>query len=109
MGSFKDFLKVGNEFKLHGLSDVYRIVVVDSDEITITTLIGSSWVNFVVDMETAEDSFNIGFWAPLESEKQIKTTSKGGMFCSKCNNYFEFAEPNQDDGSLICWSCRNGF
>lgn len=30
-----------------------------------------------------------------------------GMFCKKCNNFYEFADANQKDGSLICYSCRN--
>ena len=29
-----------------------------------------------------------------------------GLVCKKCNEYFEFAEPNQDDGTLICFVCR---
>jgi len=28
-----------------------------------------------------------------------------GMFCKTCNNFYQFAEANQDDGSLICYSC----
>lgn len=30
-----------------------------------------------------------------------------GMFCKKCNNFFQYAESNQDDGSLICFGCKN--
>jgi len=29
-----------------------------------------------------------------------------GLICQKCKDFFEFAEPNQEDGSLICYSCR---
>lgn len=29
------------------------------------------------------------------------------LTCSKCDNIFPFAEPNQKDGSFICFSCRN--
>ena len=29
-----------------------------------------------------------------------------GMFCRKCQTFYQFAEPNQTDGSLICYSCR---
>lgn len=38
----------------------------------------------------------------------IKKRRKGldGLFCRKCQNFYEFAEPNQKDGSLICYSCR---
>lgn len=30
-----------------------------------------------------------------------------GMYCQKCHSFVEFAEPNQDDGSMICYSCRS--
>lgn len=29
-----------------------------------------------------------------------------GLFCSKCSEFFQMAEPNQEDGTLICYSCR---
>ena len=29
-----------------------------------------------------------------------------GMYCCKCKNYYQYAEPNQDNGTLICYSCR---
>ncbi len=30
-----------------------------------------------------------------------------GFPCRKCTNFFPYALPNQNDGTLICWSCRN--
>jgi len=32
--------------------------------------------------------------------------SRTGMVCSDCNEYFEYAVPNQEDGTMICFSCR---
>lgn len=29
-----------------------------------------------------------------------------GMKCSHCQDFFAMAEPNQDDGTLICYACR---
>jgi hypothetical protein len=29
-----------------------------------------------------------------------------GMFCCKCGAFYDFAEANQEDGSMICYSCR---
>ena|ERR1700676_5802334 len=29
-----------------------------------------------------------------------------GCFCQGCQNWYQFAEPNQEDGTLICYSCR---
>jgi hypothetical protein len=30
-----------------------------------------------------------------------------GMPCDICKDFYEYAIPNQIDGSLICWSCKN--
>ncbi len=30
-----------------------------------------------------------------------------GYHCNRCKDFFEFAEPNQKDGSFKCFSCRN--
>jgi hypothetical protein len=40
-------------------------------------------------------------------ETRRKRKHPDGMLCKKCSVFFEFAEPNQEDGSLICYSCRN--
>jgi len=29
--------------------------------------------------------------------------------CKKCGMIFEYAKPNQEDGTLICYKCRSGF
>jgi hypothetical protein len=29
-----------------------------------------------------------------------------GMFCRKCRSFYKYAEPNQPDGTLLCYSCR---
>lgn len=29
-----------------------------------------------------------------------------GMACKNCKEFFQMATPNQPDGTLICWSCR---
>lgn len=30
-----------------------------------------------------------------------------GMFCRRCQSFYKYAEPNQSDGTLLCYSCRN--
>lgn len=32
-----------------------------------------------------------------------------GHNCKKCKEYYEHAQSNQTDGTLICWACRHGF
>lgn len=29
-----------------------------------------------------------------------------GATCSRCKEFYTMAEANQDDGTMICWSCR---
>jgi hypothetical protein len=33
-------------------------------------------------------------------------TKLDGMFCKICKEFYPYSEPNQRDGSLICFSCR---
>ena len=30
-----------------------------------------------------------------------------GMFCKRCQSFYQFAEPNQEDGTLLCYTCRS--
>lgn len=31
---------------------------------------------------------------------------KDGCFCEKCKDFFKLAEPNQDNNTFICYSCK---
>jgi hypothetical protein len=42
-------------------------------------------------------------WAVSVPDKK-----SNGMSCSKCNNFNEYAEPNQEDGTHKCYRCRKG-
>ena len=33
---------------------------------------------------------------------------RDGMDCAKCGNFYPYAEPNQEDGTMICYACRAG-
>jgi len=37
------------------------------------------------------------------------SANSSGRTCKKCETFYEYAEPNQDDGTLICWACRHGY
>lgn len=39
----------------------------------------------------------------MEMRRQRKHPD--GMHCNKCQNFYEFAESNQTDGTLVCYSC----
>lgn len=45
-------------------------------------------------------------WAVPVEENENKSD---GCSCKKCKEFFEYAEPNQEDGTLICWACRHGY
>lgn len=32
-----------------------------------------------------------------------------GCKCKRCEDFNEYAEPNQKDGTFICYGCRRGF
>lgn len=42
---------------------------------------------------------------PVDEKKK----KSDGCSCKKCKEFFEYAEPNQEDGTLICWACRHGY
>lgn len=52
--------------------------------------------------------YNIVIEPPKKKEVKIKD-GRDGCDCTKCKTFFEFAEPNQEDGTLICWACRHGY
>ena len=40
------------------------------------------------------------------SSSIIKQRDRDGCDCIKCKNFYPYAEPNQKDGTLICFGCR---
>lgn len=30
-----------------------------------------------------------------------------GCFCTRCQEFFQYATPNQEGGTMLCWQCRN--
>lgn len=44
-----------------------------------------------------------------EAAKVKPKDGRDGCDCTKCKEFYPFAEPNQEDGTLICFSCRNGY
>jgi hypothetical protein len=56
--------------------------------------------------------YNITIPSPRSKKEEVKKKPKDGRDgcdCVKCNNFYPFAESNQEDGTLICFSCRNGY
>jgi len=36
-----------------------------------------------------------------------KNNFKDGCDCKKCKQYYPYSVPNQPDGSMVCYACRN--
>ena len=48
------------------------------------------------------------FISPKDApSSQKKKRDPDGCFCVKCKEFFPYAEPNQTNGTMKCWSCRN--
>jgi hypothetical protein len=47
---------------------------------------------------------------PEDKPKEKKKREQDGCTCVKCQNFYPYAIPNQEDGeTLICYGCRTGF
>jgi len=53
-----------------------------------------------------EGYVNLDLLALVDDLDLMINNRSEGMNCSKCNSFNNFAEPNQPDGTLICYSCR---
>jgi len=72
---------------------------VDATSVFFTWLIKQTEVN--VDLASLLDRLEL-YVLNIKNKKYLD-----GMFCINCGNYYQYAEPNQPDGSLICYACRN--
>lgn len=76
-----------------------------SDEGVDATSVFFTWVikqtDATIDMTSLLDRLEL-YVTNIKNKKY-----PDGMFCCKCGNYYQYAEPNQADGSLICYACRN--
>lgn len=43
----------------------------------------------------------------IREEASIPKVDTGPMYCTGCKEQYPYAEPNQADGTLICYSCRH--
>jgi len=80
-----------------------------------TTIIsGGQWHTITIPANTCATSGTIIFSGgqisfddidlavPVDEKEEISD----GCTCKKCKEYYQYAEPNQDDGTLICYGCR---
>jgi hypothetical protein len=84
----------------------YSISVGDEDDVSVS-LTGSyfTWViqncpDTVIDLVQLLNSID-NFIKSTETSRQ-----SGGSVCLKCKTFINMAEPNQPNGTFICYSCR---
>jgi hypothetical protein len=52
-----------------------------------------------------------GWYYPIavpETPTEPTQEKSKGCHCKKCKDFNEYAEPNCDDGTFICFACRKG-
>ena len=72
--------------------------------------LGGTWTgNYVI--YTPSQIFTYEWVDALDGAVPVeeKKPNKDGCSCIKCEEFYPFGEPNQSDGTLICWSCRNRY
>jgi hypothetical protein len=123
-------LKIGTIVfcKIKGTEIVYNYEDFDATlEFTIIGYDGTSYLlnvpkyynikdSFLVDEELL-DKLNLHYdWLGKKIiniyETEIVKTKQysilDGSSCKKCKEFYQFAEPNQPDGTMICYVCRVG-
>jgi DNA-directed RNA polymerase subunit RPC12/RpoP len=52
----------------------------------------------------AIDVQGIAIKSPFASSVVMKSS---GCACNRCGEFYPWAEPNQENGTLVCWNCRS--
>ena len=102
---------------------VYEIVAVSREIFEIIRLYDEGYLIYIPDDISIQDTIHIdngnykyygldtkyiGSDVYYISEYKIAGIHSrlDGMRCSKCNDFFPMAEPNMENGTLMCWRCR---
>ena len=67
-----------------------------------STITAGNWISYTIPC---------GAWGyiSLGDLKEKKKNDRDGCDCKKCKEFYPYAEPNQEDGTLICYKCRHGW
>lgn len=94
-------------------SAYYLIILNDQDVATSVTFSQDTIDNiksyislYVTDVKTHFGK-RVSWIAPELIFKNKITVKCEGSLCKKCNDFARMAEPNREDGSFICYSCRS--
>lgn len=64
----------------------------------------TGWISF--GSLESEMEYEYGSDSNVEKKQSEKIVIEGST-CKKCKEYSKFSEPNQPDGTFICYVCRN--
>jgi len=70
---------------------------------------GVSGGNYITWVPGQTFTFNIPVTTQPIAIPLEKKSNKEGCNCKKCKEFYPYAEPNQEDGTLICYACRHGY
>lgn len=57
--------------------------------------------NIVFDTDENKKKF------PNPKKQKIILNGIDGCMCAKCKSFIPYAEPNMEDGTMVCYSCRS--
>lgn len=57
-------------------------------------------------VDTYPDIWSMRVIQPTQ-QSVVKIVRTGPVCCGKCGNFNDYAEPNQADGTFVCYSCRH--
>jgi hypothetical protein len=84
----------------------YSVADYATDETGMTNTQGYfTWI--IQEKKANIDLLSLADRIELFLENKRKRKYPDGMICQKCKLFYEFADSNQKDGSLICYSCRS--
>lgn len=66
----------------------------------------TTWITVPIAVPAEEiGTPDIDYAVPVDKKK----INKDGCHCKKCKEFFPYAEANQEDGTLVCYTCRKGW
>ena len=73
---------------------------------SLPSLPAQGFVNWLPSNSAKRDQEERDTEPPLPPAK-VEINGVDGCICCKCNEFYPYAEPNQENGTLICYSCRH--
>lgn len=64
------------------------------------------WITVTVPQQQTLPGMHQQYCTEEVPAAEEKKKDSDGCTCKKCKEYFPYAEPNQEDGSLVCYGCR---